>query len=157
MSNVITEAGMEEDSGQWCILLPCSQQERWAVPQNTLAEIVTVNGEQDQPPEAVTWRGESVPVLDLGNDDDSHWRESAGGTGLVAVFLGLEGERCKYWGVVLRGEGLAVKRVASSGITDAPEEAAAHASAAFKLEDKIYQVPDLAALQQQIAASTDAA
>ena len=157
MSDLLTEAGVEEDKSQWCILLPCSQQERWAVPQNALAEIVTVHSEQDRPPEAVMWRGESVPVVDFGSDDECHWCEGIGGTGLVAVFLGLDDKRCKYWGVALRGEGLAVKRVASSGIVDLPEETAAHASAAFKLDDKTYQVPDLAALQQQIAASTDAA
>ena len=148
---------VEEDDGQWCILLPLSGSERWAVPQNALAEIVTLHSDSGDPPEELAWRGELVPVLDFGRDDDVPWRERVGGTGLVAVFLGLEGENCNYWGVAVRGKDLAVKRLLPDQVDDAPEEVVEHANAAFTLGEITYQVPDLVALQRRVAASTGAA
>ena len=118
---------------------------------------MTLHGDDEQPPEQLEWRGVSVPVLDFGREDGSPWRERVGGTGLVAVFLGLEGERCDYWGVALRGRGLTVMRIAPADIVDAPDAALEHATAAFTLGNTTYQVPDLAVLQRQIAASMDAA
>ncbi len=144
---------MTDDASRWCVLIPCSKTESWAVPQNCLAEIVTVHDTARQPPEELSWRGMSVPILDFGCDDDSHWREKHGGTGLIAIFLGLEGEGCDYWGIAVRGEGLAVKRVSAQQVEDAPEAVQQHATAAFKLQGEIYQVPDLALLQEKIATS----
>jgi hypothetical protein len=157
MSDGGEEATTEEAVGHWYTLLPCAADQHWAVPQNALAEIVTLPGDDEQPPEELAWRGVSVPVLDFGRDDGSSWRERVGGTGLVAVFLGLEGERCDYWGVALRGAGLTVKRIAAADIVDAPDAVVEHATAAFTLGNTTYQVPDLVALQRQIAATLDAA
>lgn len=149
----MTDLEEHEAHGQWCVLLPCSDSEFWAVPQNALAEIVTLHAVPEQPPEELQWRSESVPVLDFGRDDGSRWRERVGGSGLVAVLLGLEGEGCDYWGVAVRGEGLAVRRVAQADVRDAPDAVAEHATAAFVLGGVTYQVPDLVALQRKIAAS----
>lgn len=149
----MTALAEREVDSQWCVLLPCSDSEFWAVPQNALAEIVTLHGVPEQPPEELQWRAQSVPVLDFGLDDGSRWREPVGGSGLVAVLLGLQGEGCDYWGVAVRGEGIAVRHVAPEDVQDAPEQVAEYASAAFVLGGVTYQVPDLVALQKRIAAS----
>jgi hypothetical protein len=148
---------MTDDMSRWCVLMPCSNTEAWAVPQNCLAEIVTLHDVAERPPETVLWRGVNLPVLDFGDDDGSVWREHRSGTGLVAIFLGLEGEGCDYWGVAIRGEGLAVKRVASGEVKDSHEAVREHARAAFSLHGTVYQVPDLAALQKKITASQEMA
>ena len=150
----MTDVAEQETDSQWCVLLPCSSSEYWALPLNTLAEIVTLHAVSEQPPEELQWRAKTVPVLDFGRDDGSQWRERLGGAGLVAVLLGLEGEGCDYWGVAVRGEGLAVKRVSPEDVADAPDAVAEYASAAFVLGGVTYQVPDLVALQRKIAAST---
>jgi chemotaxis signal transduction protein len=148
---------MTDDTSRWCVLIPCSNAESWAVPQNCLAEIVTLHDTAELPPEELNWRGVSVPVMDFGYDDGSPWRERRGGAGLIAIFLGLEGEGCDYWGVAIRGQGLAVRRIAAQQVEDAPEAVRQHATAAFKLDGAVYQVPDLALLQKKIAASLAAA
>ena len=150
MSQAEVDMTLEDEQSQWCILLPCSESERWAVPQNALAEIVTLHPEEDQPPRELPWRGESVPLLDLGQDGQAPWRERSGGTGLVAVFLGLEGDGCRYWGLALRGEGLSVKCIAASAIEDTSEGLAVHATSGFALDGVTYQVPDLHALQRRV-------
>ncbi|MEM9255764.1 MAG: hypothetical protein AAGA91_09960 [Pseudomonadota bacterium] len=142
---------MSDDNAKWCVLLPCSQEETWAVPQNCLAEIVTVPTRSEQPPTEVFWRGREIPVLDFAADGEDGWREPRRGTGLIAVFLGLEGEACEYWGLAVRGEGLAAARVDPEEITDVPDGVADHATAAFELQGVVYQVPDLDGLQKQIA------
>ena len=146
-----------EERGQWCILLPCSNTEHWAVPQNVLAEIVTLPTDEEQPPGELEWRGESVPVLDLGDPGESPWQQRVGGAGLVAVFLGLSGENCDYWGLALRGEGLAVKQIQPAEVEEVTEGVAEHAIAAFSVGGVTYQVPDLHALQRRIATSQEAA
>ena len=142
---------MTDDESRWCVFIPCSKTESWAVPQNCLAEVVTLHDAAQQPPEELSWRGLSVPVLDFGCDDGSLWRSQHGGAGLIAIFLGLEGEGCDYWGIAVRGEGLAARRVAAPQVEDAPEAMRQHAIAAFKLQGMVYQVPDLALLQKKIA------
>lgn len=146
----MSDAEVQVDEGQWCVLLPCSSSERWAVPQNALAEIVTLPADEENPPDTLEWRGRTVPVLDFGHDDGAPWRDRLGGTGLVAVFLGLNGEDCDYWGIALRGEGLAVRQI-SAEMLEEEDAIAEHASAAFSLAGSIYQVPDLVALQRRIA------
>jgi len=137
--------------------MSCSNTEAWAVPQNCLAEILTLHDVAEQPPETVLWHGVNLPVLDFGDDDGSAWREHRSGTGLVAIFLGLEGEGCDYWGVAIRGEGLAVKRIATGEVKDSHEAVREHAHAAFNLHGTVYQVPDLAVLQKKITASQEMA
>tara|TARA_R110002110_G_scaffold362241_1_gene572025 strand:- start:91157 stop:91612 length:456 start_codon:yes stop_codon:yes gene_type:complete len=148
---------MSDEQARWCVLLPCSAEESWAVPQNCLAEIVTLQVESDEPPSRVRWRGEPVPVLDFGADGDIPWWEERRGTGLIAIFRGLKGEGCDFWGVAIRGGGLGVENIAGHTIEDAPDAAAAYSTSAFRLQQKTYQVPDLAALQKDIAASLELA
>jgi hypothetical protein len=155
MSEDVNGADRDDRAEQWCILLPCAAGERWAVPQNALAEIVTLHGDAAQPPEELAWRGVTVPVVDFGQEGEAPWL--AGGSGLVAVFLGLAGGGCDYWGVALRGEGIAARRIDPAEVVDAPDDIADHATAAFILDGATCQVPDLAAIQRQIAARRNAA
>ena len=142
---------METEDSRHCVLLPCSSTEHWAVQQNCLAEIVTLSGAEDEsPPAQIEWRGQTVPVLDLGESDQASWRESQGRTGLIAIFLGLEGEGLDYWGLALRGSGLGTANLLESEIEDFDASDNELHSAAFKIDNKVYQVPDLFALQRQM-------
>lgn len=143
---------MSELSTSWCVLLPCSQDQVWAVPRNCLGEIVTVPANADQPPETIDWRGETVPVMDFGGQGDLPWRDVRGGTGLIAVLLGLAGEEYSYWGVAVRGNGLGVSSMKECEMEDLPGEVLEHATAAFRMHGTVYQVPDLHALQQTLGA-----
>jgi hypothetical protein len=148
---------MTNDTKQWCVLIPCSATETWAVPQNCLAEIMTLNTDTALPPDEVTWRGRTVPVLDFGSDDGSLWREPHRGAGLVAIFLGLRGEGCEYWGVAVRGEGLRVVGLSPEEVEDEPERASQHATAAFNFNGVLCQVPDLDSFQKKIAVTQQVA
>lgn len=148
---------MENDVSRWCVLLPCSDSLNLAVPQNCLAEIVTLHTQRERPPESIRWRDNSLPVIDFDRDESGEWREARSGTGLLAIFRGLQGEGCDYWAVAVRGEGLKVKDIAAEQIEDVPEEVLELATAAFSLDGCIYQVPDLTVLQRKIAASLEAA
>jgi hypothetical protein len=143
---------MSELSSAWCVLLPCSDDQVWAVPRGCLGEIVTVPADEGPPPQEINWRGEVVPVIDFGGEDEPGWRDPRGGTGLIAVFLGLAGEACPYWGVAVRGEGLGVSSMLESDIEDLPDAVLEHTIAAFRMQDTVYQVPDLPALQRELAA-----
>ena len=148
---------MTDNTKRWCVLIPCSRTETWAVPQNCLAEIVTLQTDTVLPPEEVSWRGRTVPVLDLGSDDGSHWRAPHRGAGLVAIFLGLRGEGCEYWGVAVRGEGLRVVSLLPEEVEDMPEQVSQHATAAFSFNGVLCQVPDLDSFQKKIALSQQVA
>ena len=146
-----------ETQKRWCVLVPCSGTETWAVPQNCLAEIVTLHTDATVPPDTVTWRDRSVPVLDLGREDGSQWGDPRRGVGLVAIFLGLKGEGCEYWGLAVRGDGLKVVSLSLDAMEDRPDEVKPHATAAFTFEGVLCQVPDLdsfqrmSTLKQQVA------
>lgn len=148
---------MSNESSQWCALLPCSSSLNLAVPQNCLAEIVTLQASREQPPQKVRWRGASVPVINFALDDELGWRDERGSSGLLAIFRGLRDEGCDYWAVAVRGDGLKVKDIAAEAIEDMPEEVLELATAAFKLDNLVYQVPDLNTLQQKISQGLEAA
>ena len=139
---------MEETITQHCVLLPCSDTERWAIPQNCLAEIVSYSGEEDSPPSEIDWRGKLIPVLDLKSSESPPWRNR-----LIAVVLGLEGEGLDYWGVALRGDGLTAVNLAESAVEDLDEVTGEHSSASFRIGEQEYQVPDLLALQKHMTAT----
>ena len=141
---------MSDKQSRWCVLIPCSSEQTWAVPQSCLAEIVTLKTEQERPPAKIRWRGVDVPVIDLGAAGETPWLEGRTGTGLVAVVLGLKGGDCDYWGVAIRGHGLGIRDLVDAEIEDLPDELPEHASAAFRMQGVVYQVPDLPALQQTI-------
>jgi len=142
---------------RWCVLIPCSSTETWAVPQNCLAEIVTLHTEEAVPPNTVNWRDRSVPILDLGREDGSLWSEPRRGAGLVAIFLGLKGEGCEYWGLAVRGDGLKVISLSHEQVEDQPEQVEEHATAAFTFGGVLCQVPDLDSFQRKSAASQQVA
>jgi hypothetical protein len=144
---------MSDNPKHWCVLLPCSSTETWAVPQNCLAEILTVHTDTQLPPSEVLWRDRTVPVLDLGSEDGSLWQQPARDAGLIAIFLGLKGEGCEYWGLAIRGEGLRVVGLETDAVEEAPGDVQRHATAAFKFDDVLCQVPDLDGFQRKIAAS----
>jgi hypothetical protein len=141
---------MSEKNSRWCVFLPCSTEETWVVPQNCLAEIVTFHDVDNHPPQTFSWRGHEVPVMDLGAGGDAPWRDLVGGTGLIAVILGLQGQKYEYWAIALRGDGLTVKNLAKEALTNTPENAREYSSSAFQIRDIVYQVPDLPELQKQI-------
>lgn len=131
------------------VCLPCASGQHWAVPQACLGELVTVAGAGEQPPESIPWRGCDVPVLNLGVTD--YWRDTRGGSGLVAVVLGLQPESGDCWGVAVGSEGLATVELQGDEVEEVPEAAAERASAAFRFRGKLYQVPDLPAWQALLA------
>lgn len=141
---------MSEQTAHWCVFLPCSAKESWAIPQKCLAEIVTVPDAGAKPPAFIEWRGESVPVLDIDEDNSVPFRHPVSGTGLVAVILGLKGQGNQYWAIAVRGEGLGLKNLSTEQITEVPERAEKWSTAAFELNNVVYQVPDLPELQKQM-------
>ena len=144
---------MNDTASRWCVLLPCSKTEKWAVPQNCLAEIVTLPAETQDPPEKFDWRGQSVSILDFDEDHDSPWKDERAGTGLVAVMLGLKGGAWEYCGVALRGQGLAMKDLAKESVEDAPELALECSSSAFRMGGEVYQIPKLQELHSRAHSS----
>lgn len=142
---------MTENAERWCVLIPCSRTETWAVPQQCLGEIITLLADGELPPATIDWRGRTVPVLDLGSDDGSRWRDPGRNAGLVAIFLGLKGEGCEYWGLAIRGEGLRVVSLTSENVEDSPQQVGEFATAAFNFNGVLCQVPDLENFQKQIA------
>lgn len=140
---------MNETASRWCVLLPCSKEEKWAVPQNCLAEIVTLATEANDPPEQFQWRGQSVPILDLDEAHESPWADERAGTGLVAVMLGLKGGAWEYCGVALRGQGLAMKDLAKESIEDTPDLALECSNSAFRMGGEVYQIPKLQELHSR--------
>jgi hypothetical protein len=143
---------MAQKSSQWCVFLPCSEAEVWALPQNCLAEIVTIPADGEVPPQHILWRGREVPVLNLDDTASLPWRQRQGGTGLVAVMLGLRGEGCEYWAVALRGDGLGMLDLAEQKVEDCPDRALGRSVGAFKMDGAVYQIPDLLELQREITA-----
>ena len=135
-----------------CVVVPCSSEQSWVVPQRCLGEIVTISASAEQPPLEISWRGEVVPVVDFGSKDSQPWRDRRGGAGLVAVILGQRGEACEYFGVAVRGAGLGVSQLTEDDMEDLPETVLDYATAAFRMNGDIYQVPDLLSLQRAIGA-----
>ncbi|CAA0121863.1 Uncharacterised protein [Halioglobus japonicus] len=142
---------MQDNTKLWCALIPCSGTETWAVPQNCLAEIVTLHTDAEQPPEEIIWRDRAVPVLDMGSEDGSAWQQPSRDAGLVAVFLGLKGEGCEYWGVAIRGQGLKVAPLVAEEVEEVTEGVQDYATAAFMFNGVLCQVPDLDSFQKKVA------
>lgn len=134
-------------SERMCVLLTCAANRQWAIPQSCLGEILTLPAQEDIVPNEVVWRGVDVPVLDFGAGGSVPWRDPQSGTGLIAVILGVKGPGYDYWGVALRGRGLAMRDLQAVDCQDMPDAVQEHSLAAFELEGQTYQVPDLPALQ----------
>ena len=140
---------MTDQNDRMCVLLPCGAEQNWAVPQSCLAEILTLQAAGDSPPNTVSWREQEVPVLDFGAAGSDPWLNSRTGTGLVVVILGVSSEEPEYWGLAIRGHGLAVRHILEEDCEDCPAEVQEYALAAFAMEGTTYQVPDLPLLQQR--------
>lgn len=141
----------------WCVFLPCREGETWAVPTRCLAEIVTLTEAGDQPPAHIDWRGARIPVLDLGGDERPEWREAHSGSGRIAVIHGVEGGDREFWALALRGDGLGMESLDENCVEETSEETAAHCTGAFRFRERLYQVPDMVALQQQLDLLTERA
>jgi len=142
---------MSEPVTGCCVLLPGASGFSWVVPQACMGEIVTVPSAEDMPPEVISWRGETVPVMDIGGLDAGQWRDQRGGAGLVAVLLGQRDEACRYFGLAVRGVDLGVSNLAQEQIEDLDEPLSDYATAAFRMNGHNYQIPDLLALQRALA------
>ena len=144
---------MSEMSFDRCVLVPCSSERSWVVPQRCLGEILTIPSAEELPPAEVLWRGEEIPVVDFGRDDPLPWRDQLTGAGLIAIVLGQQRDQaCQYFGVAVRGGALGVCQFAQNDIEDLPGVETEYASATFRVNGNIYQVPDLLALQRTISA-----
>lgn len=148
---------MSNRSNRMCVLLPCGDELRWAVPQTCLAEILTLPSTGDVPPESVSWRGLDIAVFDIGAGSGTPWRTSQSGTGLVVIMLGVKDKGREYWGLAIRGDGLSVRNVQESDCRDMPDSMEEYSLAAFELDGATYQVPDLPTLQQRLATNVDKA
>jgi hypothetical protein len=143
---------MSRNPAYACIVLPCSADRHWILPQACLGEILTLATSGELPPAEIVWRGELVPVVDFGAGGEALWRDPKTGSGLIAVLLGREGESCRFWAVAVRGTGLGVASLDEEEMEDLPEAVQDYASAAFRLQENVYQVPDLLAIQRAIGA-----
>lgn len=143
---------MSDKAPGCCVLLPCSSERSWVVPQRCLGEIVTVPSSDEQPPAEISWRGQLVPVVDFGSTDTVPWRDHRGGAGLIAVMLGQRDEACQYFGVAVRGGALGVSDLSEDDIEDLPGPESDFITAAFRMNGDIYEVPDLLSLQRAIGA-----
>lgn len=143
---------MSDNAFRCCVLLPCSSERSWVVPQRCLGEIVTVPSSDEQPPTEIDWRGQVVPVIDFGGNDTLPWRDHRGGAGLIAVMLGQRDEQCQYFGVAVRGGALGVSDLPENDIEDLPDTGLDFTTAAFRMNGNVYHVPDLLALQRAIGA-----
>jgi len=142
---------MSDKSARSCLTLPCSAEEIWAVPKNCLAEIITLYGVDEQPPAQISWRGHDVAVLDMDDSRETRWRDQRAATGLVAILLGIDGLDCRYLGVALRGQGLGLHEIPDADMEDCPQLALPRSAGAFRWNNVTYQVPDLLAIQKNIA------
>lgn len=145
---------MSDKQSRSCVLLPCSAKRSWVIPQRCLGEIVTIPAQDNQPPDEINWRGETVPVLDFGRDGPIPWCDPRAVSGLVAVVLGQRGETSPYFGIAVRGEGLGVSPLPEGEIEDLPDEVLDYATAAFRMGGRVYQVPDILALQRAVGAGS---
>ena len=145
----MSDKTVAESASHWCVLLPCSKDETWAVPQKCLAEIVTLAADTAEPPDQLTWRGQEVPIVDLGAAGSTPWRDSAESTGLVAVMLGLKKGGWEYCGIALRGQGLGMKDLAREAVEDAPDSVREGAISAFRIGEQVYQIPALEELYKR--------
>ena len=149
---------MSAEQARMCVLLPVADRLLWAVPQGAMVEVMTVVSDSPAPPARLSWRGADIPVLDIGAGGKAPWQMPRKGTGLVAVFHGLgEGPGAGCWGLAIRGEGLGFRDIVEADCEDRPEELRQNCLAAFAMDNDIFQVPDLPALQTRAYTSQNTA
>jgi len=67
------------------------------------------------------------------------------------VLLGQRDEACQYFGLAVRGVNLGVSKLEQEQIEDLDEPLSDYATAAFRMNEHTYQIPDLLALQRALA------
>jgi hypothetical protein len=127
-----------------CVLLPCSNGETWAVPLNSVAEVV-VGG--DWRSERLRWRGRELPCYPSGQAEQNG--------GIYAVMVGLGDLAGDHWAVCLRNQALAYLPLAETDTIQLPGDTSPNADilAVFAVAGKTCVVPDLGALQLRLYAS----
>ncbi|MFO7551585.1 MAG: hypothetical protein R6W80_09260 [Haliea sp.] len=130
------------DPGVPCVLLPCSSGDTWAVPLNSVAEVL-VDGEVRSG--RLRWRGRELPVYPPAPAEQS--------SGLHAVMRGLGELAGDYWALGLRDRSLAYLPLTESDLAEAAEGdiVTADTLAVFALAGNICVIPDLGALQASLA------
>lgn len=127
-----------------CVLLPCSSGETWAVPLNSVAEVVA-RGEVRS--ERLRWRGRELPVYAPGAVEQSG--------GVYAVMLGLDDLAGDFWAISLRNHALVYLPLTEADITELAGDGrvTADALAVFTVAGEACVVPDLGALQLSLHAA----
>ncbi|MEQ8803676.1 hypothetical protein [Haliea sp.] len=131
------------DSSVPCVLLPCSNGDTWAVPLNSVAEVL-VDGEVRSG--RLRWRGRELPVYPPAPAEQSN--------GPHAVIRALGELAGDYWALGLRDRSLAYLPLTESDLAEptAGDIVTADALAVFALGGDICVIPDLGALQASLAA-----
>lgn len=127
-----------------CVLLPCSSGQTWAVPLNSVAEVVA-SGEVRS--ERLRWRGRELPVY-----PPPAAAEQSGG--IYAVMLGLDDLAGDYWAVSLCNRALAYLLLTEADTAELAGDGSVNADAlpAFAVAGASCVVPDLADLQRSLHA-----
>lgn len=135
-----------------CVLLTCSADEAWAVPETVLATIFHCTDLSSVP----QWAGQGLPLLDRAKAEPPGFSGPAAGE-LVAVFRGGPDGTLPFWGLRLRRPGAHWVVIAADEVTERPDAALPDAIAAFEYRGRLCQVPDLAALEASLARSVQSA
>lgn len=127
-----------------CVLLPCRGGETWAVPLNSVAEVVA-GGEVRS--ERLRWRGRELPVYAPAAVEQSG--------GIYAVMLGLDDLAGGFWAISLRNHALVYLPLTEADTTKLPKDGSVNADAlaVFAVAGATCVVPDLAALQLSLRAA----
>ncbi|MDO8860083.1 hypothetical protein Q6D67_00100 [Haliea sp. E1-2-M8] len=128
-----------------CVLLPCSNGETWAVPVNSVAEVV-VAGELRSG--RLYWRGRELPLY-----PPETGAERSGG--MYAVMLGLRDLAGDYWAICLQNRRLGYLPLAETDLAGQDEDVGVtdYTLAVFALAGNSCVIPDLGALQVSLAAA----
>lgn len=126
-----------------CVLLPCANGETWAVPVNSVAEVL---GTAELRSGRLCWRGLELPVYPPAATAEP-------GGGMYAVMLGLRDVAGDYWAVSLQKRRLEYVLLTETGLAgeDAGTGDTADTLAVFALAGHRCVIPDLPALQLSLA------
>lgn len=129
-----------------CVLLPCANGETWAVPVNSVAEVL---GAGELSSGRLCWRGQELPVYPPAAATAEH-----GGT-MYAVMLGLRDVAGSYWAIRLQNRRLEYALLTGADLAEEDEEVGRTADtlAGFVLAGHRCVIPDLGALQLSLAAT----
>jgi len=138
MNPVLTEPCLH------CVLLPCSSGETWAVPLNSVAQVLA-RGEVRS--ERLRWRDRELPVYAPAAAEQSG--------GIYAVMLGLDDLAGDFWAISLRNQALVYLPLTEADTTELAKDGSVSvdALAVFAVAGASCVVPDLGALQLSLHAA----